>query len=221
MKLPKAAGAIDVTKPPYSADPTGKRDCSEAFQKAFTAAATRNPGIYTKKERAVQIVYLPAGTYRVSKPLVFTTNQIEQKRESRASRDITLGQYISGHMMLIGESKENTRIILTDNASEFQGTPTPLLRFLERSRTNTEYFNWIMDLTIDVGKGNPAAIGAEFVSSNIGGLRNIHFICNDNMKPSAMGLDLRKGTGGLSYLHHIKIEGFQVGVQVGGYSQAM
>jgi len=52
-------GVIDVTAAPYKADPTGKADSSDALQAALDAG----------RDRAHPIVYLPAGTYRVSKTL--------------------------------------------------------------------------------------------------------------------------------------------------------
>ncbi len=50
--------AIDVTQSPYSADPSGKIDSTAGNQGALDAAAKAGGGI----------VYLPAGTYRISPP---------------------------------------------------------------------------------------------------------------------------------------------------------
>lgn len=52
----KTDNVIDVTKPPYGADPQGKMDATTAIQSALDAAAGAGGGV----------VYLPAGTYRVS-----------------------------------------------------------------------------------------------------------------------------------------------------------
>ncbi|MCZ7649487.1 MAG: hypothetical protein M5U26_30220 [Planctomycetota bacterium] len=46
---------IDVTKAPYNADPTGQADAQPAIQKAINEAKPN------------EVVYLPAGTYRVNK----------------------------------------------------------------------------------------------------------------------------------------------------------
>jgi len=51
-----ASPATDVTRPPYNADSSGKTDATQAIQKAIDAAGLSGGGI----------VYLPAGTYRIS-----------------------------------------------------------------------------------------------------------------------------------------------------------
>lgn len=48
---------IDVTKSPYNADRSGVADCSDLILAAINAAA------------AGDVVYLPAGTYRIAKPI--------------------------------------------------------------------------------------------------------------------------------------------------------
>ena len=48
---------LDVTKPPYNADNTGAKDAQPAIMQAIA------------KAEADDVVYLPAGTYRIEKPL--------------------------------------------------------------------------------------------------------------------------------------------------------
>src|SRR4051812_6784862 len=48
---------IDVTKPPYNADKTGKNDPRAAIEAAVNAAVKED------------VVFLPAGTYRVEGPI--------------------------------------------------------------------------------------------------------------------------------------------------------
>ncbi len=52
----RTANVIDVTKPPYNADPRGTADATVAIQSALDAAANAGGGV----------VFLPAGTYRIS-----------------------------------------------------------------------------------------------------------------------------------------------------------
>jgi len=212
-KLPDAAGVIDVTKSPFNADNTGKTDCSEALQKAFTYAVNRTKGIYTDKERALQILYFPNGTYKVSKPLVFVSKEIKEERDKNS---ISLKKYISGHTMIYGESKENTKIFLEDNSADFQKNPTPLIRFLESNFTNTAYFNGIRNITIEVGKNNPQAVAVEFVSSNIGSINNVAIINKDENYPAEIALNLPIRAGGLAYISNLTIYGFKTGIFVKG-----
>ncbi|MDP6546990.1 MAG: glycosyl hydrolase family 28-related protein [Phycisphaerae bacterium] len=55
--IPKRTKLIDVTKEPYKADNTGKKDAAAAIQKAVNDA------------KAKDVVYLPAGTYRMEKSI--------------------------------------------------------------------------------------------------------------------------------------------------------
>jgi hypothetical protein len=54
--VPRIEGAVlDVTKPPYQADPTGVKDSTSEIQAALDAAGDSGGGV----------VFLPAGTYRI------------------------------------------------------------------------------------------------------------------------------------------------------------
>jgi fibronectin type 3 domain-containing protein len=55
--IPVRTKLVDVTKPPYNADNTGATDAKPAIQAAIDAAV------------AEDVVYLPAGTYRINTPL--------------------------------------------------------------------------------------------------------------------------------------------------------
>src|SRR5689334_766966 len=52
--IPKRTTLIDVTKPPFNADPTGAADAQPAIAQAIAKAAEN------------EVVYLPAGTYRMN-----------------------------------------------------------------------------------------------------------------------------------------------------------
>jgi hypothetical protein len=57
--IPSIAGpVIDVTQPPYSADPDGKENSTAAIQAAIDEAGRRGGGV----------VFLPEGTYRIAPP---------------------------------------------------------------------------------------------------------------------------------------------------------
>jgi hypothetical protein len=61
---PSVTDWINVTYPPYNADPTGAADSTSGIKSAIAAAAALPTG---------GVVYLPAGTYKVSAPLELTT----------------------------------------------------------------------------------------------------------------------------------------------------
>src|SRR5713101_3786568 len=61
------AGSIDVTQSPYNADNTGGRDSTTALQNAINAASTSS---------SHPTVFLPAGTYTISSPLMLGTGNV-------------------------------------------------------------------------------------------------------------------------------------------------
>ncbi|WP_160495740.1 glycosyl hydrolase family 28-related protein [Paenibacillus dendrobii] len=60
---PAGRGLFNVVNAPYSADPSGNEDASQAIQQALNDAGDKGGGT----------VYMPAGTYRVEQPLVVPT----------------------------------------------------------------------------------------------------------------------------------------------------
>lgn len=212
--LPEAAGMIDVTAAPFYADKTGHTDCSDALQKAFTFAASRTKGIFTKGERAMQIIYFPAGIYKISKPLIFGSLAVQQQQKEKAKE---MGvRYISGHTMIWGESRETTCILLDKHSEAFQRGETPLICFLDADFCNTGYCNGIRHISIEIGEGNPGAVAVNYVSSNNGELVDVNLICSDKESPAAIGLNLPIRGGGLSYIHDVSITGFRTGILVKG-----
>nr|MDQ3622364.1 glycoside hydrolase family 55 protein [Verrucomicrobiota bacterium] len=69
--VPDVAGpVVDVTGPPYYADSTGSVDATSAIQNAINAVGSSGGGV----------VYLPAGTYRLSAPTASQALQITHSR---------------------------------------------------------------------------------------------------------------------------------------------
>jgi hypothetical protein len=62
-------------------------------------------------------------------------------------------------MIIYGESKESTRILLAPNSPEFQGDPTPVILFTEARSTATAYYYGMRNITLEIGENNPGAIG--------------------------------------------------------------
>jgi hypothetical protein len=189
-----------VTKPPYNADNTGKTDCSEAIQAAFTHANKTTNRFATKDERAIKILYFPAGTYLITKQLDFRYQEGKRRVQK------------PGFMMIYGESKERARILLAPNSPTFQDRPRPVIAFTNSKSSNNSYHNSVRNITLEIGENNRGAIGFHFVSSNVGSMENV--ICRnlDTENPAYRGISLPVVKGGLSYLTNIRIEGFRTGI---------
>jgi hypothetical protein len=139
------------------------------------------------------------------------------------------GRFASG-MSLRGQSPSNTVIRLRDNASGFAdpGTPRGVImttaKLLDGSPTsggkdytnkgegNDAYENFIENLTIDVGTGNPGAIGIDYLASNIGAVRNV--VVRALGGSGAIGISMQRKWIGPALLQHVTVQGFATGIAV-------
>src|SRR5262249_2533678 len=151
-------------------------------------------------------VYLPDGTYLVSAPLL--------KRYAD-------GRFASG-LMLVGQSEAHTIIRLADKAAGYgdpgdpkavvfttskqvDGTPTSGGKDYPRlGEGNDAYMNFVEDLTIDVGAGNPGAIGIDYLANNIGAVRNVTLTAATGS--GAVGLSARRKWPGPALIQNLTVQ---------------
>ena len=133
-------------------------------------------------------------------------------------------------MSLRGESASNTVIRLRDHASGFgdAGAPRGMImttaKLLDGSPTsggkdythkgegNDAYENFVEDLTIDAGAGNPGAIGIDYLANNIGAVRNVTVRAADGS--GAIGIAMQRKWIGPALLQHVTVHGFATGIAV-------
>ncbi len=144
------------------------------------------------RSEGFNIIYLPAGTYLVSDKVWF-------RGEGSGTGPILQGQ---------GEHK--TVIKLKPNCPGFQdpGNPKPVLQTGRGHPTN--FSRGVRNLTVFVGKGNPGAIGIEFMSNNNGLLDQVSIISEDGQ--GKYGLDLKIGDNGPLTVRNLTVKGFDIGV---------
>jgi hypothetical protein len=116
-----------------------------------------------------------------------------------------------------GEGIGKTIIKLQDNASGFDNPqqPKPITRsgslgVGENGKGNRAHNNYIFDMTFDVGKGNPGAIGVDFNASNTGAIENIAIVSQDGK--GKVGLDLTREVGPC-LVENVTIKGFDIGIR--------
>jgi len=181
--FPADAGVYNV-QTQFGARGDGITDDTAAIQSAFQATQGRS-----------EILYFPAGIYLVSKPVWFR-----------------------GFMFMQGEGADKTIIKLKDNAPGYQdpnnpkwlmGTTQPA-RPDNRSGDNMAFSNYILNLTLDTGVGNPGAIAIQFISNNGGGLDDVTIRSGDGT--GVMGLDLRTPWNGPCLFKNVRITGFNYGI---------
>ena len=189
--IPADAGAINVLLPPYSAKGDGVADDTDALQRALLD--------WQGSRRAI---HLPAGTYLVSRPLRLRS---------------AVG---GGQTRIVGDGREETIVRLRDGALPDAAKPQPVLSFgfngdEKTGKCSADWFNnFVTDLTIDTGRGNPGAIALDFYSNNTGIARDLTLRSGDGA--GAIGLDLgSRDQNGPLLAKNIVVRGFRTGVRCG------
>ncbi|MGC9452874.1 MAG: glycoside hydrolase family 55 protein [Oceanipulchritudo sp.] len=185
------------------ADPTGVSDSTAIIQDAMDDF---DGNIYGFRVR--YILYFPNGTYRLSAPLILDTHDA----------GTTGGGSLRG-IIFQGQSRDGVVLKLDDAAAGFGDplNPQPLVDFNE---SNEMPGSWqfvgfqthIKDMTIDVGSGNPGAIGLDFAANNCGGLENLLIKTSDPGKAGHTGL-LMSLNPGPQLFSNIEIDGFDYGIR--------
>ncbi len=195
-KVFPADAVLDITAPPYDARPDDGADDTAAIQRAITDALDTG-----------RFIYFPEGVYDVS--------------------DTLAGKNAEGiwraMVTLQGAHRERTVLRLRDAAPGFGDPAKPKAVLMTGSIMdpgekdtdgggNKAFRNYVMDLTIDTGRGNPGAIGIEWAASNWGAIKDVTIRSGDGA--GVAGLSMRRNIPGPGYVKRVAIEGFDHGVDV-------
>lgn len=179
----------------FGAKGDGISDDTAAFQRALTEPAPNTQ--FEARRGVVRIVYVPNGTYRVSGTLAWRTSY-------------------ERFMVLQGQSREQTIIKLSDNAAGYQDVTQPkaiVSTLRAQADLRDSFRNAIYDLTIDAGRGNPGAVGLDYMTNNTGGLGNVTIRSSDLSGAGAAGLRLTQLAHGPSLIRDVDISGFDAGIE--------
>lgn len=199
--LPDAPGILNVKRSPYFAKGDGTTDDTKAIVKAIQDGISYK-GRYGKPK----IVYLPKGTYRITDSLW-----------ARVKPDKQDGGWLSGSCVF-GEGVNETVIKLDDNHPKFQDpkNPFPIFRTgSEKFSHNRAFRHAIFNLTIDIGAGNPGAIGVCFLVSNRGAISNVRVQSSDSSLAGHTGIEIDKGAGP-GMIEDVEIIGLDYGITTRG-----
>lgn len=190
--FPTDAGILNVKNAPYNAKGDGVTDDTAAIQRAL------NDNVNQKKP-----VYLPNGTYLIGDKLTWGGN--------------------GKRLMLQGQSQAGTIIKLKNNAQGFNDPANRkfVISVFDGSITGQAFYNYIFNLTVDVGSGNSGAVGINFINNNVGGIREVTIRSSDPNKSGARGLLLTKPFPGPGLIRNLTVDGFDQGVRVGGQDYSM
>jgi hypothetical protein len=188
--FPSDAGVVDV-KAVYGAKGDGVTDDTLAIQKAIGEVK----GI-------PDALYFPNGTYLVSDSVGIFNGKAH-------SRDRFLTYQ--------GQSEAGTVIRLKDNCPGFDNPQKPKIVFsvYEGQGTGDVMHSYVRNLTVDVGRGNPGAVGLRFMSNNSGAMDRVTIRSSDPKGAGKLGLDMRQGQNGPCLIKHVTVIGFDHGVETG------
>ncbi|MFZ5829494.1 MAG: glycosyl hydrolase family 28-related protein [Planctomycetota bacterium] len=191
---------IDITKPPFTADPSGKTDSTKALVAAYDFVAREG----RKSADRGYIIYLPNGTYRVSDTILYTGAPLF----GRGDR----GHESLSRIRFRGQSRRGSVIRLADASPGFaEGKARPVVSFGAHTQNNSVASSFFEDITIDTGRGNPGAVGLRFHGANNAAVRNVTIRAGDGR--GAIGLDMPIGACQGLYTD-ILVEGFDIGIHV-------
>jgi len=74
---------------------------------------------------------------------------------------------------------------------------------------------YVRNLTVDVGKGNPGAVGLRFMTNNSGAMYDVTVRISDPERVGAIGLDLSCHQFGPGYIKNVTVIGFDRAVTTG------
>jgi len=182
ITFPKDSGVLDVRE--FGAQANDEGDDTESIQKALDAFPNGN-----------RIVYLPAGTWIVTDTLRWP------KGDGGNGEKRTI---LQGAGMLL------TKIVVPPSTPGFaDGKPKAVIWTGERPAQR--FRNAVRDLTLEIGAGNPQAVGLQFNASNQGTIRNV--ILRAAKDSGHIGLDMGfTDEIGPLLVRRLMVEGFETGI---------
>ncbi|MGL5806073.1 MAG: glycosyl hydrolase family 28-related protein, partial [Xenococcaceae cyanobacterium] len=187
IALPKDANFINIRD--YGAKGNGTSDDTEAIRQAVKTNFNSD-----------RTILFPAGTYLVSDTIAWG----DKNRQSSLTWQ--------------GEGFGKTIIKLKDNSKAFSNLQQPhsLIEINDKEtasdRAKAVGKNYLFDLSLNIGKNNPGAIGINFNNSENGAIENVAIVSED--KKGAVGLYLGNNfASGL--VKNLTIKGFDVAISGG------
>ncbi len=190
IAFPKCSAVVDITKPPYSAKGDGVTDDTATIQRALFDVM----GLH-------KILYFPNGTYLISEPLVWS-------KKNSAKQDAW------GFNSICGQNTAKTILRLKDKI--FTDPKMGRTMMWCGGFGSADWFhNHIRNVTFDVGRDNPGAVGLQFYSNNVGSVRDVAVVSQDGR--GLIGFDVgQRDMNGPMLVRNLRVQGFETGIRCAG-----
>lgn len=234
-------GLVDVTKPPYNADNTGKTDCTKAlcqaiddifleYKRAFdkTVEKVNNTegdevwiGFEIRRVDGINCIIWPEKLppskiiyFPNGTYLVSDTISYSLEHFRNIFNNVPYLE-MNCRLRLIGQSMEGVTIKLQDNCKGFEyGNDRPVISFMRGEASNISMTNMIENFTIDIGKNNPGATGVVHFANNTGAARNLRIISSDDKFRGSAGFEIIHDKASACIADNIEVIGFDYGFKV-------
>jgi Pectate lyase superfamily protein len=206
----QASGTMYANVRDFGAIGNGVADDTASIKAAIASLPPFDP----KHPFTVKPVFFPSGTYLVDDTI------------ERISPDGRRAPALA----LIGESRNSVTLRLADASPGFDDPkhPKSLLTFssgllassptlggrdyIGKGEGNDGYQNYLTDMTVDVGRGNPGAVAVDYLANNIGAIRNVAIRASGGRGSTALSMT-RKWIGpGL--VQNVDIDGYETGIDI-------
>lgn len=235
---------IDVTQPPYSLDNTGRSDCTVQLKRLVDDVLQPDVDAFARTQRKLEalpngtalnfetrkdpegvihlnfaedlpearIIYFPNGTYLVSDTISYSNENLVACPNKPG---FLLAIELNRCLHFLGESRDGVVIRLRDSCPGFGfGDRKPVVSFMRGVQSNVAMCNTFENLTVDVGKDNPGAVGLVFMANNSGAVRNVTIRSSDDALRGYAGIEILHDFISGCYVKHVEIVGFDYGVRV-------
>ncbi|MBO5232599.1 MAG: hypothetical protein J6B88_08260 [Clostridia bacterium] len=240
-KFPECNAVIDVTKPPYNADNTGKTDCTNALCRVFDDICGEYKANLLKSKEKLEAMDDPNAL------ITFEIRKVNGKHNVVFAEDVPLkkiiyfpnGTYLVSDtisysieefrnmlfdlpymemntlLRIKGESRDGVVIKLKDNCKGFEhGNDRPVISFDQSGTSNIAMSNMVEDITVNIGKGNPGATGIRYFANNTGAVRNVKIISEDFEFRGNTGFSVTQKYVSAGLVKNLEVIGFNYGIKV-------
>lgn len=237
----QCSAIIDVTKPPYCLDNTGKTDCTKklralvdeiigAYEKNFYETKAKleamdDPNALISFEirkvdgrsNVIFPEFLPPSKiiyFPNGTYLVSDTISYSMEELRNFLADLRHLE-MNSQLRFMGQSRDGVVIKLKDHCPGFEfGNDRPVISFMQGEQSNIAMTNMFENITIDIGVGNPGATGLRYFANNTGAIRNVKIISSDPEYRGNTGLSLLHDKISACYAKNVEIVGFNYGIKI-------